>query len=253
MAVARAMQSLPRVPRFSANTRLTKADLTIVGVSDTSDTGGEKVRSLKEAIRKVRTAEAERSDVVVELRDAERARLELLAEELRSVFSEVPPEDEQFLFTVAAGTPPRLWIDMTAFVVLGRDRRTYRFLKDTRLGRTVILETAKVDEVADTITEYVAERIIERERAIEGDWMLKRVMREDLNRGRSHRDARAEREARAAALPAAAGLQPGQGATAPAGQFVIDSRTLGWVVAAFLAGILIGVMVLFGYAWVSVA
>ena len=130
----------------------------------------------------MRTAEAERSDVVVELRDAERARLELLAEELRAVFNEVPPDDDQFIFSVAAGTPPRLWIDMTSFVVMGRDRRSYRFLKDTRLGRTVILETAKLEDMADTITHYVAERIIERERAMEGDWLIKRVARDDASR-----------------------------------------------------------------------
>ena len=33
---------------------------------------------------------------------------------------------------------------------------------------------------------------------------------------------------------------------------MIDNSTLGWVVAAFLAGILIGVAVLLGYAWVNV-
>ncbi len=141
-------------------------------MSDTTDNRGEKVRSLRDTIRQVRTAEAERSDVVVELRDAERARLEILAEELRSVFNEVPPEDEQFIFSVAAGTPPRLWIDMTSFVVMARDRRSYRFLKDTRLGRTVILETAKLEDMADPITHYVAERSIERERAMEGVWLI---------------------------------------------------------------------------------
>jgi hypothetical protein len=234
--------------RFSANTRLTKADRHKT-VSDTSDNNADKVRSLKDAIRKVRTAEAERSDVVVELRDAERARLELLADELRSVFAEVPADDEQFIFTVAAGTPPRLWIDMTAFIVMGRDRRTYRFLKDTRLGRTIVLETAKLEDMADTITEYVAERIIERERAIEGDWLLKRVMRDEVNRRREGRDARSEREARVAAL---APQSPTTAPAMPMSQPALDGRTLGWVVAAFLAGILIGVAVLFGYAWVSV-
>ena len=220
-------------------------------MSDTGDDNTGKVRSLKDTIRKVRTAEAERSDVVVELRDAERARLELLADELRGVFTEVPPEDEQFIFTVASGTPPRLWIDMTAFVVLGRDRRTYRFLKDTRLGRTIILETAKLEDIADTITEYVAERIIERERAVEGDWLLKRIMRDEVTRRRDGRDARAERAAtRAAALTAAS---PEVAMTAaPATRPMIDNSTLGWVVAAFLAGILIGVAVLLGYAWVNV-
>ncbi|MEX0853872.1 MAG: hypothetical protein WD036_11410 [Bauldia sp.] len=201
-------------------------------MSDTDDTA-KKERSLRDAIRQVRMAETERSDVVVELRDAERARLELLAEELRSVFAEVPAEDEQFIFSVAAGTPPRLWIDMTSFVVMARDRRTYRFLKDTRLGRTVVLETTKLDDVADTITHYVAERIIERERAIEGDWLIKRVMRDEVSR----------REAVARAVATT------QAAAAPAGR---DFGNLGWAVAAFLAGILIGVGALFGYAWVAV-
>ena len=209
-------------------------------MSDTSDNNAEKVRSLRDTIRKVRTAETERQDVVVELRDAERARLELLADELRSVFAEVPPDDDQFVFAVAPGTPPRLWIDMTAFVVMGRDRRTYRFLKDTRLGRTVIVESAKLADVADTITHYVAERIIERERAIEGDWLIKRVMRDEATRRQE------AREAATAVSQVAAG-----GAPAPAA-FRFDARNLGWIVAALLGGILIGVVTLLGYAWVAV-
>ena len=207
-------------------------------MSDPTDTRPEKVRSLRDTIRAVRTAETERADVVVELRDAERARLELLAEELRGVFAEVPAEDDQFIFTVAQGTPPRLWIDMTAFVVMGRDRRTYRFLKDTRLGRTVIVESAELADVADTITHYVAERIIERERAIEGDWLIKRVMRDDKERRQEARQA----VAAAAQAVAAPEKTPAR----------LDSRSLGWLVAALLGGILIGVVVLFAYAWMQV-
>ncbi len=204
-------------------------------MSDTSDDNSGKVRSLRDTIREVRTAETERSDVVVELRDAERARLELLAEELRDVFAEVPPDDDQFIFAVAPGTPPRLWIDMTSFVAMGRDRRTYRFLKDTRLGRTVIVESGKLADVADTVTHYVAERIIERERAIEGDWLIKRVARDEAGRRQEARDV------------VAAAVQP----SAPLiGPFRLDGRNLGWVVAAFLAGVLIGTLVLLGYAWV---
>jgi hypothetical protein len=212
-------------------------------LSDTTDNRGENVRSLRDTIRKVRTAETERADVVVELRDAERARLELLAEELRSVFNEVPADDEQFIFTVASGTPPRLWIDMTSFVVMGRDRRSYRFLKDTRLGRTVILETAKLDDMADTITHYVAERIIERERALEGDWLTKRVMRDEAAR-REERHELTRRQEREAVAASALSQAPTQSGT--------DQRNFGWIVAAFLGGILIGAAVLLGYAWVAV-
>jgi hypothetical protein len=192
-------------------------------VSDATD-NGKTARSLTDAIRRVRTAEAERSDVVVELRDAERARLEILADELKSVFAEIPSENEQFLFTVAAGTPPRLWIDMTSFVAMGKDRRAYRFLKDTRLGRTVILETANLDDMADCITNYVAERIIERERAMEGDWLIKRIMRDEKDRR--------------------AGLRRAVAEPPPA-----ERRNLGWIVAALLLGILIGVIGLLGSAW----
>lgn len=213
-------------------------------MSDTTDNRGDNVRSLRDTIRKVRTAEAERSDVVVEMRDAERARLEILADELRSVFNEVPPEDEQFIFTVAAGTPPRLWIDMTSFVVMGRDRRSYRFLKDTRLGRTVILETAKLEDMADTVTHYVAERIIERERAMEGDWLIKRASRDTTERRgsdvRRSDDRRAEREAVAAAAMNSA-PRPG-----------VDGRYIGWAVAAFLGGMLLAAILLFTYAWIAV-
>lgn len=211
-------------------------------MSDTTDNRGQNVRSLRDTIRKVRTAETERADVVVELRDAEQARLEMLAEELRSVFNEVPPDDEQFIFTVSVGTPPRLWIDMTSFVVMGRDRRSYRFLKDTRLGRTVILETAKLDDVADTITHYVAERIIERERAMEGDWLSRRIMRDEASR-REERQEPTRRQGREA-IVAATATQTQRPA--------VEMRNVGWIVAAFLGGILIGAAVLLAYAWMAV-
>lgn len=202
-------------------------------MSDTFDRGGGgTVRSLKDAIRRVRTAEAERSDVAVELRDAERARLEMLADELRSVFAEIPEDHDAFVLNVAGGTPPRLWIDMTSFVVMDRDRRTYRFLKDTRLGRTVILETADIGDMADMIVNYVAERIIERERAMEGDWVLRRRMRgEEPSRRRSARSL--------------------AGALAPPQGDVPDRRVMGWVVAAFLGGLLIGMIALVGYAFMA--
>jgi hypothetical protein len=203
-------------------------------MSDTSDQRGGKVRSLKAAIRRVRTAEAERSDVVVELRDAERARLEMLADELRSVFAEIPEDDDAFVLSVSGGTPPRLWIDMTSFVVMDRDRRTYRFLKDTRLGRTVILESASLDDVADMVTNYVAERIIERERAMEGDWLLRRTADEDRGRRRSPR-------------PLGQVLRETPETPAP------GLRSTGWVVAAFLGGLLIGVGALFAYVLVNLA
>lgn len=148
-----------------------------------------KVRSLRETLRKVRLGEAERADVVIDLQDTERVRLKMLAEELQDVFKEVPEDDDQFSFQIIPGSTPRLWIDVTSHIVVAGDLKTYRFLKDTRLGRLVILETADIDDMADCVTEYIAERIIERERALEGDWLDKRMKAAIANNSASPRRA----------------------------------------------------------------
>lgn len=129
-----------------------------------------RARRLSQIVREVKVATAERDDVVVEMRDAHRARLELLAQELQPVIDEVPPEDDQFDFALSSGLEPRFWIDTVAHVQMGRDRRTYRFVRDTRMGRTVLAETADKDAAADAVARYVAERIVQRQRLLEGDY-----------------------------------------------------------------------------------
>jgi hypothetical protein len=126
------------------------------------------LRRLSDAIRDVKNAAADREDVVVELREATRMRLQLLAAELAPVFAEVPQDIDTFDFAISSGLQPRLWIDSVSHVSMGRDRRTYRFLKDTRIGRVVLAESPEMSKVADQVTRYIAERIVERERMMEG-------------------------------------------------------------------------------------
>jgi hypothetical protein len=52
---------------------------------------------------------------------------------------------------------------------MGRDKRTYRFLQDSRFGRKILLESPEIPEIVTAVTRYVARRMIERERAIAGD------------------------------------------------------------------------------------
>jgi hypothetical protein len=121
---------------------------------------------LRDALRKARIESAERTGIVVDLQDAEVARLELLNEALEPVFGEIPPEVELFDRGISRGETPRLWIDAIAHVGMGRDKRVYRFVQDTRYGRKVLAETINVVEMVEAITKYVAQRIIERERAL---------------------------------------------------------------------------------------
>jgi hypothetical protein len=121
---------------------------------------------LRDALRQARIEAADRTGVVVELRDAEVARLEILNEALDPLFAEVPEQVDLFDRGVSQGETPRLWIDVVAHVVMGRDKRIYRLVQDTRFGRIVIAESHDVPVIVDAVTGYVARRMIEREHAM---------------------------------------------------------------------------------------
>lgn len=175
---------------------------------------------LKRMIREVRIARTEQRDVVVGLREAEQARLELLSEALEGVFQDLPQDHEQLLLGILPGEPPRFWVDATSFVSMGRDKRQYVFQKDTRLGRTTIAESSDVEAIANAVTRYVAERIVEREQAIEADWLTRAV------RNRS----------------GALGATP-----APR-----ESFALVWAICGFALGAIAGMFLLIAYAWFMV-
>src|SRR5664280_2880176 len=102
---------------------------------------------LKDAVREARIEAAERSGVVVDLRDAEQARLELLNEALDPLFKDIPDNVELFDRGVSKGDVPRLWVDVIAHVEMGHDKRQYRFVQDTRYGRAVLAESYDVPEM----------------------------------------------------------------------------------------------------------
>ena len=56
---------------------------------------------------------------------------------------------------------------MISYVAMAADKRTYRFVCDSRSGRKVLIESSSVSEVADFVTDYIAHRVVERERALE--------------------------------------------------------------------------------------
>jgi len=121
---------------------------------------------LKDALRKARVESAERSGIVVDLHDAEVARLELLNEAIEPLFREIPAEVDLFDLGVSRGETPKLWVDAIAHVAMGRDKRIYRFVQDTRYGRKVLAESVHIPEIVLAVTKYLAQRLVERERAL---------------------------------------------------------------------------------------
>ena len=121
---------------------------------------------LRDALRQARIEAADRTGVVVDLRDAEVARLEILNEALDPLFEQIPERIDLFDRGISQGEHPRLWIDVVAHVAMGRDKRIYRFVQDTRFGRIVIAESHEVPAIVDAVTDYVARRMVEREHAL---------------------------------------------------------------------------------------
>ena len=137
--------------------------------NDRDGSRAEPPRLLREALREARIEAAARTGVVVDLRDAEMARLELLHDELDPVFGEIPSDIELFDRGISRGDTPRLWIDAVAHVEMGRDKRIYRFVQDSRFGRVVLAESQASRDIAEAVTKYVARRMIDRERMLAGE------------------------------------------------------------------------------------
>jgi hypothetical protein len=168
-------------------------------------------RRLSDIVRDVKIAAADRTDVVVDMRDADRARLELLAEEIRPVLADIDPADDRFDFGLSKGLQPRLWIDAVAHVHMGHDRRVFRFVRDTRLGRVVMSDTSDMAATADAVSRYIAERVIERERILAGDF-------EELKAGAARQTMPDETGVKAPAMPRTENLAAAQPESRPAAQ-----------------------------------
>jgi hypothetical protein len=140
-------------------------------MSEAQNTGSNAVTEarptrLRDALRQARIEAADRTGVVVDLRDAEVARLEILNEALDPLFAQVPDQVDLFDRSISQGETPRLWIDVIAHVLMGRDKRIYRFVQDTRFGRIVLAESHDAAVIVGAVTDYVARRMIEREHAL---------------------------------------------------------------------------------------
>ena len=157
-------------------------------MSDAQNTGSQAVSTtrpvrLRDALRQARIEAADRTGVVVDLRDAEVARLEILNEALDPLFAQIPEKVDLFDRGVSQGETPRLWIDVVAHVLMGRDKRIYRFVQDTRFGRIVLSESHDVPVIVAAVTDYVARRMIEREHAMVATPMVEPVAEEKPRRG----------------------------------------------------------------------
>ncbi len=127
------------------------------------------VLSLRQAMRRARFEDAERSGAVSDLRAARIGRLEGLHEALGPLLTQIPADVDCFDVGIMPGSNPRLFIDMIGFVEMGRDPRVYHFIQDTRHGRIKLAESEDVAAIVEAVTHYVARRLLERDKALAAD------------------------------------------------------------------------------------
>lgn len=123
---------------------------------------------LAEALREARLAEAAHFEAALDLRDSKSLRLQILKDELVPTVQASPQAREMFDLTLLPGEPPKLWVDLTSYVVMEPDHRTYRFLQDRQDRREILFESTDREQSAAAIRRHMAHRLVARERQVSG-------------------------------------------------------------------------------------
>ena len=120
------------------------------------------------ALRQARLAEAAHLEAVLDIRDAQTLRLQVMKDELAPIIL-ANAEAASFVdLALVPGDPPRLWIDLITSIVMAPDPRTYRLVQDGQSGRQTLLETGDRQEMIDRVRQHVAHRLVAREREKRG-------------------------------------------------------------------------------------
>ncbi|MEQ8658463.1 MAG: hypothetical protein RIC24_14270 [Hyphomicrobiales bacterium] len=115
---------------------------------------------LADALQRARAREQSR------LRDAlaaQEGRLDALADELRAIADELPSGEADRFALVPSENGERLAIDALSYVDLHPETLDYRLVRQHRDGPEVIAEKTDREAMADSVADYIADRIVERE------------------------------------------------------------------------------------------
>ena len=121
-------------------------------------------QGLNGALRQARLAEAAHFEAVLDIRDAQTLRLQVLKDDLAPAVMANADAASFIDLALVPGDPPRLWVDLITSVVMAPDPRTYRLVQDGSAGRQTLLETADRVEMIDRVKQHIAHRLITRER-----------------------------------------------------------------------------------------
>jgi hypothetical protein len=124
--------------------------------------------ALAEAMGRARDQHAVRDTMRTDARVNTQQRLEMLRLKLTPVFDAVPRDAEQFNLGVVSAEKPRLYIDIIGYVEMTSHLKGYRLMQETRRGVQTLAESNDEAGIITIVTDYIARRLVERERALAG-------------------------------------------------------------------------------------
>ena len=108
--------------------------------------------------------EAAHRDAIYAFADAKALRLGILKDEIEAGYAGNDEARRAFDLALSNGPPPRLFLDLTASIVMAPDPKTYRLVSDTALGQEILFETEDRAAMLGKVQDVLAISLIEQRR-----------------------------------------------------------------------------------------
>jgi hypothetical protein len=144
-------------------------DFAPISANDTAQSRNLAAIALAEAIHRARQQQGMHAAPAHVVPASTLSKLHGLRRKLAPLYAAIPQDVALFDLGFVTEEKPRLFIDIIAFVEMSIDSGQYRFVQETRSGHSVLLETDDETTLIARITDYIARRLIDREKAIEAD------------------------------------------------------------------------------------
>lgn len=122
---------------------------------------------LDDNIHQARMAHAEQLSASLNVHDAALLRLKVLRDELAPLLIENAEARRLVNLTLVPGDPPRLWIDMTSYVVMAPNPGTYRLQRDGFCRQETLLQSESLEQTVEAALRHVASHLVEREKQLQ--------------------------------------------------------------------------------------
>src|SRR5262245_4817522 len=123
--------------------------------------------SFEESLRRARLAQSAHFDALADIKDAQTLRLQALRDDLFPLVESNARLQDFVDLALIPGDPPRLWIDLVTYAVMGPEPRTYCLIQDHATGHESLFSSRDRSEMVKYIGERIANRLVERERMLQ--------------------------------------------------------------------------------------